>query len=97
MRHIEKEWFVFVCVDKFDSPLGEALGKVIGVGIKFEDLLAFQQWQGREVEFLLLRVIGMYVVAIRKPKELVESLTGGEKFGLIAKVPLAEHAGFVAC
>ena len=45
---------------------------------------------------LLPRVKRMNVVAVGNAEVLIESLSSRQELRLVAQVPLAEHAGFVA-
>src|SRR5437868_437679 len=97
MRHtvsdVEEERPVLVLVDELNGPLGVPSRQLGLIGVLGDDLVTFDQRQGREFFGWMLRP---HVVGVWQPEIIIEAVMSGEKARMMAQVPFSVNGGGVA-
>jgi hypothetical protein len=98
---IQKEWLFAVRFDELERPFGVAFRQSIAMHGRFDHGFVLHQRQGRPVLAFQpisqsLARIFRHVIAVGNAEERIKPLPGRKKLRLIAQMPFADDAGFIA-
>jgi len=71
---IEEERLFLISLDEVDRLLRKSLGQEVRIWVLFYHLVLLDQGEWREVIMLLIRMVGMNVMAVWDTKKLIEPL-----------------------
>ena len=99
---VEEEWLVLVGGDELQRGSGFALGHLVTISRRLDDLFIFhpRQWRplvaAQSLADALAGGVG-HIVAVWQTEVIIESLSRGQKLRLITQVPFANAGCRVAC